>query len=108
MRIELRLRIESASKWRDRTFKMHAECRTRKGTDMKFMMMMSFKNDAESAAKGIMTWPKEDVKAHIGFMMSFNKEMKESGEFVAAEGLAWPTEAKVVRAGANGTPITDG
>jgi len=37
-----------------------------------------------------------------------NKELSESGEFVATEGLAWPDQAKVVRAGKNGAPITDG
>jgi hypothetical protein len=75
---------------------------------MKFMMMMSFKTDAESAAKSILHWPKEDVKAHIQFMMSLNKKLKEAGEFVAAEGLAWPAQAKLVRAGNDGQPITDG
>jgi hypothetical protein len=47
-------------------------------------------------------------KAHIAFMNSLNKALKESGEFVAAEGLASPHEAKSVRAGKDGTPITDG
>jgi hypothetical protein len=75
---------------------------------MKYMMMMSFKGDKESMAKSIMTWPKQDIQAHIAFMISFNKELKVSGEFVAAEGLAWPDQAKLVRAGSDGTPITDG
>ena len=34
--------------------------------------------------------------------------MKESGEFVLAEGLAWPDQAKLVRAAPDGTPNTDG
>jgi hypothetical protein len=75
---------------------------------MKYMMMMSFKADQESMSKSIMTWPKQDVHAHIAFMIGFNKELKASGEFVAAEGLAWPEQAKLVRAGKNGTPVTDG
>ena len=75
---------------------------------MKFMMMMCFKTDEESMAKSIMHWPKEDVVAHIQFMMSLNKKLKAAGEFVAAEGLSWPTEAKLVRAGKDGQPITDG
>jgi hypothetical protein len=41
-------------------------------------------------------------------MMSFTKQLGESGELVAAEGLAWPDQAKVVRAGKDGAPITDG
>jgi hypothetical protein len=53
-------------------------------------------------------WPKEDIQAHIGFMIGLNKELKEAGELVSAEGLAWPDQAKLVRAGKDGTPITDG
>ncbi len=40
--------------------------------------------------------------------MGFNKSLSESGELVSAEGLASPQEAKVVRAGKDGAPITDG
>jgi hypothetical protein len=54
------------------------------------------------------SWPKQDIQAHIGFMMSFSKSLKESGELVSAEGLASPQEAKLVRAGKDGAPITDG
>jgi len=75
---------------------------------MKFILMMGMKNDAEGNSKGIMTWPKEDIQAHIHFMISLNKELKEAGELVSAEGLAWPDQAKRVRAGKDGTPITDG
>jgi hypothetical protein len=75
---------------------------------MKFIMMMSFKADKESMAKGILSWPKEDVQAHIGFMIALNKELKEAGEFVSAEGLAWPDQAKLVRAAKDGSPVTDG
>jgi hypothetical protein len=75
---------------------------------MKFILMMGMKTDKESMAKGIMTWPKQDIKAHIGFMIGLNKELKASGELVSAEGLAWPDQAKLVRAGSDGTPVTDG
>ena len=75
---------------------------------MKFILMMGMKTDKESAAKGIMTWPREDIQAHIGFMIGLNKQLKEDGELVSAEGLAWPNEAKLVRAEKDGTPITDG
>ena len=75
---------------------------------MKFILMMNMKTDKESMSKGIMTWPKEDIQAHIGFMMTFNKQLKESGELVSAEGLAWPSEAKLVRAAKDGAPATDG
>ena len=75
---------------------------------MKFILMMNMKNDAGSASRGIMTWSREDVQAHIQFMLGFNKKLKEAGELVSAEGLAWPSEAKIVRADKNGQPMTDG
>ena len=75
---------------------------------MKFILMMAMTTNKESQSHGIMTWPKEDIEAHIGFMVSLNKQLKEAGELVSAEGLAWPDQAKVVRAGKDGTPITDG
>lgn len=75
---------------------------------MKFILMMGMKTDKESTTKGIMTWPKEDIQAHIGFMIGFNKELKEAGELVSAEGLAFPDQARMVRAGKDGLPVTDG
>ena len=75
---------------------------------MKFILMMGMKTDKESMSKLIMTWPKEDIQAHIGFMIGLNKELREAGELISAEGLAFPNEAKLVRASKDGTPITDG
>lgn len=75
---------------------------------MKFILMMHMKNDAASASQGIMTWGKDDIQAHIEFMIGLNKRLKEAGELVSAEGLAWPSEAKIVRADQNGQPVTDG
>ena len=72
---------------------------------MKYILLMNgTKADFEWYAR----WPKEDLEAHFAFMHAFNKELKESGVLVAAEGLAFPDEAKMVRAGSNGEPITDG
>lgn len=75
---------------------------------MKFMIMMNMTQDRESMEKGIMTWAPEDIQAHIQFMKDLNTRLKAAGELVTAEGLAWPQEAKLVRAGANGQPVTDG
>jgi hypothetical protein len=75
---------------------------------MKFILMMGMKLGREAEPVGIMTWPQEDIKAHIQHMIELNKKLKASGELVAAEGLAWPTEAKLVRADASGKPVTDG
>jgi len=37
-----------------------------------------------------------------------NKSLSESGEFVATDGLTLPDQARVVRAGKDGVPVTDG
>jgi hypothetical protein len=52
--------------------------------------------------------PKKDIQAHIAFMHSLNKSLRESGELVSTEGLADPKQAKIVRAGKDGAPVTDG
>jgi hypothetical protein len=41
-------------------------------------------------------------------MIGLNKELSESGELVSAEGLSFPEQAKLVRAGSDGMPVTDG
>jgi hypothetical protein len=75
---------------------------------MKFILMMHAPRQGWETA-GIGTWPPEDIKAHIGFMMNLNRELKASGTFVAGEGLDGPERARLVRARAGGgTPITDG
>ncbi|HTS38685.1 MAG TPA: YciI family protein [Candidatus Solibacter sp.] len=72
---------------------------------MKYILMMTGKkSDFEGYAK----WSKEDLQANVTFMRAFSKELKDSGVFVSTEGLGWPSEAKLVRAGKNGEPITDG
>jgi hypothetical protein len=53
-------------------------------------------------------WSERDVRAHFAVLKSINTELNESGEFVDTQGLAWPGQAKVVRAGNNGAPVTDG
>lgn len=72
---------------------------------MKYILMM---NCPKTGYDTFGAWPKADIQAHIAFMKSFTKELSESGELVAAEGLADPKQAKVVRAGKDGAPITDG
>ncbi|HMC78075.1 MAG TPA: YciI family protein [Vicinamibacterales bacterium] len=75
---------------------------------MKYMLMMHAPRAGWEKA-GIATWPMEDIKAHIRFMKDFAAELKTAGELVAAEGLASPEHARVVRAGKGGAPeVTDG
>ena len=41
-------------------------------------------------------------------MHALNGDLRESGEFVEVRGLTSPDRGKLVRAGKDGTPITDG
>jgi hypothetical protein len=74
---------------------------------MKYMLMMGG-TQAAAEKVGIATWPRKDIQAHIAFMVQLNKKLRSTGELVGAEGLAGPDQAKLVRAGSDGTPITDG
>jgi hypothetical protein len=94
MRPGLRLPYESAE----------TSAKRKGAADMKYILMMN----TMRAGHGVPEWPKKDLQAHIAFMKSFGKELRESGELVAAEGLSFPDQAKLVRAGKDGTPITDG
>jgi hypothetical protein len=72
---------------------------------MKYMLMM---NTPGGGPYRITSWPTEDFQAHIAFMKKLGKGLRASGELVAAEGLTAPDQAKRVRAGKDGRPITDG
>ena len=72
---------------------------------MKYMLMM---NHPGKGAYQLATWPKDDIARHIQFMMAFAKKLGAAGELVAADGLSGPDQAKRVRAGEDGRPITDG
>lgn len=74
---------------------------------MKYMLLMQASERID--APPIHTWDPADVTAHIQFMRDFNDKLLADGEFVDAQGLAGPEDAKVVRASKTGTPeITDG
>jgi hypothetical protein len=73
---------------------------------MKYMLLMQGSQAGWQTFNGM---PLDDVKAHIGFMKRLNAELTESGELVDAQGLAFPDQAKVVRAQPGGAPaVTDG
>jgi hypothetical protein len=72
---------------------------------MKYLLMTG---GAKAAWDAFGTWPKKDIQAYSAFVNGLNKELTESGELAAAEGLSFPDQAKLVRAGKDGTPITDG
>jgi hypothetical protein len=72
---------------------------------MKYILLMSAPKAGFEAYRA---WSTTDVQAHYAALKRINKELTDSGEFVATEGLAWPEQAKIVRAGRNGAPVTDG
>jgi len=74
---------------------------------MKYMLLMNAMTlgDVYGGASG---WENKDIQSHIVFMKSLTKSLAESGELVSTEGLGLPDQAKLVRAGRNGVPDTDG
>jgi len=73
---------------------------------MKFMLMMHAPRGTGDYK--VNEWSPEDFKAHIGFMHELNRGLMAEGVWVDAQGLAAPGEARLVRAGRDGAPVTDG
>lgn len=73
---------------------------------MKYMLMMH--TPAGTGDYQVNSWSPDDLKGHIAFMHDLNADLKASGEWVDAQGLTPPGEARLVRAGADGAPVTDG
>jgi hypothetical protein len=73
---------------------------------MKFLLMMNApRGDGDWDVK---SWPHADLVAHIQFMKQLGQDFQREGVLAGAEGLAPPGEARLVRAGKDGAPITDG
>jgi hypothetical protein len=72
---------------------------------MKYMLLMT---GTKAGFEDYAHWSKEDLQANMAFMRTFSKELKDSGVYVSTEGLGFPHQAKTVRAGDGGEPITDG
>jgi hypothetical protein len=70
---------------------------------MKFMMMMNMPRGTGDYQ--INEWTPEAINAHIRFMKDLNRDLQKSGEFVDAQGLAPPGNARIVKVGAGGAPI---
>jgi hypothetical protein len=77
----------------------------RGGETIKYILMMT---GTKTGVDTYRAWSQKDIQTHFAHLTALNKDLTESGEFVTTEGLAMPHQAKVVRAGTNGTPITDG
>jgi len=72
---------------------------------MKYILLMS---STQSGVAGYNKWPQAERDAHMQVLGGIVKDLVDTGEFVATQGLTQPAEAKVVRGEKNGLPVTDG
>jgi hypothetical protein len=72
---------------------------------MKYILLMS---GTKAGVEGYHAWSKQDIEAHMSVLHRINKELAETGEFIATQGLTEPKEAKIVCGEKNGLPVTDG
>ena len=72
---------------------------------MKYILLMS---GTRAGVDSYRAWSKNDIDAHMDVLKSINRELTQSGEFVASQPLAPPHEAKLVQGLKDGMPITDG
>ncbi len=72
---------------------------------MKYILLMT---GTKAGVDSYRAWSQSDVQAHFAYLKALNKDLNEAGELVTNEPLGAPEQAKVVRAGKNGLPVTDG
>jgi hypothetical protein len=72
---------------------------------MKYILLMT---GTKAGVDTYHAWTKKDIDAHMAVLVDINRELTDSGELVATQGLADPNEARAVRGMKNGVPITDG
>ncbi|MET8278060.1 YciI family protein [Micromonospora sp. NPDC005174] len=71
---------------------------------MKYMLLMQF-SASGTDFPGIDTWTQDEVRAHVAFMGEVNEKLTAAGEWVDAQGLGGPQQARIVRAGEGGAPV---
>lgn len=76
-----------------------------RSNNVKYILLMS---STKSGVGGYRAWTQNDRDAHMAVLRGITKELTDSGEFVATQGLSEPGEAKLVRGEKNGLPVTDG
>jgi hypothetical protein len=73
---------------------------------MKYMLLMMA---PAGGWQKFATLPPEEIRAHVTFMKKVNADLTSAGELVDAQGLAFPDQAKIVRAQSGAKPaVTDG
>jgi hypothetical protein len=53
-------------------------------------------------------WAPADWQAHLDYWGQLNRDLAAAGEMVTVQALTAPSEAKLVRVGTDGAPVTDG
>jgi len=72
---------------------------------MKYILLMT---GTKAGVEMYHRWSQADIAAHMAVLQGINRELTESGEFVATQGLSGPEEAGTVRGLKDGLPVTDG
>jgi len=72
---------------------------------MKYILLMA---GTKTGVDTYRAWTKKDIDTHMAGLKSLAKDLLESGELLADQGLTGPEEAIVVRGQKNGMPVTDG
>ncbi len=72
---------------------------------MRFMLAM---HSPGTGPYKIFSWSHEDINRHIQFMKDFNARIVAKGELIDLQALTGPEQAKLVKAGKDGKPVTDG
>jgi hypothetical protein len=76
---------------------------------MRFMLLQAYGAVEMENCPPMNEWDPADVRAHIEFQQALNTELLESGEFVDAQGLSTPDQAKfVVSDGTTAPKVIDG
>ncbi|MQY20350.1 YciI family protein [Nocardia macrotermitis] len=75
---------------------------------MKYMLIKTYA-PAEFCDTPITEWTPEEIAAHIDFQRMLGEQLRDSGELVDAQGLAFPDQALVVSSDGRSAPVvTDG
>jgi hypothetical protein len=69
------------------------------------MMHMPYLPGDSGTGGDMASWSPEDLRNHIDFQRRFDQELVDAGEMVVNEGLAFPDQARIVRADDAGRPV---
>lgn len=72
---------------------------------MKYMLLMG---GTQADYAWYASWGPEDFARHGAFMQAFSAQLQAEGKLIGTEGLDFPHEARIVKAGSDGEPVTDG